>query len=328
VKAVLSENMSNGSLCSFSHPHTHVDDSNLTSIVNVLLGLSESEVDVTVALEIGPINFITYIAGTSFASLVAEAICRRADDGHSTIPVEQDDVRALIEHYLKARFQTSSATRIGIHGAYNFQRLIYNISACVVAYYDRPDLSNTEHLASLRRAVLIVAAFSDAVKNLQPVSPFVGNWWTSWHVLAYAIEMTTGTVLSQDSRSQSLAFSVFCDTIMANVLQEWDGSSAIEYKSSSFAWCACSNAWQRTLGSHPHLKYTPNSVAFLSASSNILNPPDVEVVARTRPASPSAKTAGHAKRNYESPLASRVATARVASRVFGPMDGTKRSIAL
>lgn len=330
--------MSNAVLCSFFQLQSPVQDATMISIVNVLLGISESEADVKTALEQGPMNFLQYLSGTSLAAAIADVICRRANDGHSSVPVESSDVESLIEYYLEARFHTSSAHRIGVHGAYNFQRLIYNTCACVVASYCRLFVSGNKHeyLASLRRAVVMVAEFADAIKRWIPVAPYVGGWWTKWHVLVYAIEMTTGTVLCETSPfricnmppSKTLAFYVFCDTIMERVLDEWDGSSVTNYKSSSFAWCSCSKAWQKTLGNHPHSTLTPNSIAFLSISNNVLNPPFVEIEYHTRPASPSGQEDGGAKRKYESPSASRVIAPRVASRVVGQMAGTKRFIAL
>ena len=316
--------MSNATLCSFSQRQLPIHDTTMISTIRVLFGISESAVDVKIALERGPLNFLQYLSGTNLAASIAEIICRRATDGQSSLPVASIDVESLIEYYLEARFHTSSANRIGVHGAYNFQRLIYNTCACVVAHYNHELLTSGdkhEHLASMRRAVVIVADVADGLKKWLPVAPYIGGWWTKWHVIAYALEMTTGTVLCETSHTQqTLAFSVFCDTFIQHVLNEWDGFSVTNYKSSSFAWCSCSKAWQKTLGNHRYLTWTPSSVAFLTASKNVLNPPEIEY--HTRPASPS----GSAKRKYNSPT--RVVSPRVASRLVGPMVGTKRSIAL
>ena len=326
--------MHHDSLCSFSNVTTYDRDETATSIVAVMLGISEAERDVSVALKDGPANFLSYLRGTTMACAIAEALCERAEAGEAALPVEPHDVEVLIKHYLESRFQTSSTARIGVHGAYNFQRLVYNLSACVVAHFHAKLGSGScagkrEHVASLRRAAALVAEFSESLKHWLPVSPWVGAWWTRWHILAYVLEMTSGTVLADPpSEPHSLAFFVFCDAIVENVLREWDDASpqnVTDYRSSSFAWCACSKAWQSTLRQGRQLyaaEWTPNAATFLTVANNVLNPP-------TMPGSPVAGDAASrsaeepvgSKRKYDSPVSEKQFATRA-------VRGPKRSILL
>lgn len=341
--------MSNDTLCSFCNVTTCGRDETMISIVNVMLGISEAERDVNIALKDGPTNFLSYLSGTALAHAIADALCARAEFGRSSLPVESEDVEVLIKHYLEARFHTSSTARIGVHGAYNFQRLVYNTCACVVAHFQaKINASSCEcrkaHVASLRRATAMAAEFSEALKHWLPVSPWVGVWWTRWHVLAYVLEMTSGTVLcDKPAEPHALAFLVFCDTVIENVLREWDDASSqsvTDYRSSSFAWCACSKAWQSTLRQSRLLsssEWTPNAFTFLTVANNVFNPPMVPVEYHSRPGSPITRDSPlryrkeesrGLKRKYESPVSVKTAAARTSARGVESVDAVKRFIAL
>jgi hypothetical protein len=341
-------------LCSFCDATPYLEDETMTSIVSVMLGLSEEETDVSVALRWGPIRFLSYLAGVDLACSVARVVCDEADAGESSFPIPFDDVRQLIEYYLVSRFNTSSTVRIGAQGAYNFQRLVYNTSACVVSYYHdklRCCQNNKEarstHVRALRRATAMVAEFADAVKDWLPVSPWIGGWWTRWHVLAYTMEMTTGTILCEKPREpHTLAFLVFCDTVVEHVLCEWrDASfqSIADYHSSSFAWCACSKAWQTTLRNGRHLstpEFIPHAHTFLTVTANVFNStgiPSSEF--QSRPSSPhiadgasslnrKPRSSGKRAHEYDSPVTDRKVASRVSAVDADGIESTKRSIAL
>jgi hypothetical protein len=326
--------MNGGALCSFSTASAFDrSDPTMASVVRVMLGVSEAHSDVRAALADGPSEFFLLLATTDFASCIAETIVQRASGGYSSLPVGHGDVTELIRHYLESRFFESSTTRIGARGVYNFQRLVYNVCAGVVARLPlSPEFAAAERIATLRRATAIVAEFAEAVKCWLPVSPWVGKWWTRWHVLCYVLEITHGTELSTEKPNSPhpMAFLIFCDEIVKHVLLEWDTSapmaqSLTDYRSNSFAWCACSKAWHRVLSSccdQSNAIKLPNAMAFVSATSNAFAvscaPPTSPLRAdvQSRPSSPhDAKTsAGKRRLAYASP-GSDDGARRVAARI-------------
>lgn len=282
------------------------DDATMSSVVRVLLGLSESAEDVRRALVDGPKLFVSYLATPAFADGIAAALVDRAWNGYDRLPIDPPEVTELVQHYLETRFFVASTVRIGADGAYNFQRLIYNVCACVVARFADVRAGDADDVIALRRATCLVADFADAVKLWLPVAPWVGSWWSSWHVLCYVLEMTVGTELSADAPKtpHPLAFLVFCDVIAEHVLAEWDTTAApiasiTDYRSSSFAWVACSSAWSRVLGNCCKWRaaetLTPNAAAFLAAAATVFAAPTptptpaspVRGDAQSRPMSPS-----------------------------------------
>jgi hypothetical protein len=301
-----------------------------------MLGLSERVHDVDLALTEGPMRFLSLLEeGSELAFAIASAITKRADHGYVEFPVGSKDISDLIGHYLESTFHTSATSRIGAHGVYNFQRLAYNVSACVVSFYDEElrtrSRSKLEIVLSLRRSTELVAIFAGSLKTWMPVSPWFGEWWTQWHVLSYVLEMTSGTVLSEsNSKWHRLSFLVFCDTIAGKALYERDTTSThciTDYKSSSFAWCACSKAWQCALASCKRngiLEWTPNASIFLTVASNMFNSPVETMEAASRPASPGngerAQSYNQIKRKYESPESDRkVAQRAVVCGVGSPV---------
>ena len=272
-----------GPVASFRHAvHVGHGDATMSSVVRVLLGLSESVEDVRRALVDGPKLFVSYLAAPTFADSIAAALVDRARRGHDALPIDLPEVTELVQHYLETRF-VASTVRIGADGAYNFQRLIYNVCACRGASAS-VRAEDADDITTLRRATCLTAEFADAVKRWLPVAPWVGSWWSSWHVLCYTLEMTVGTELSADAPKtpHPLAFLLFCDVIVEHVLAEWDATAApiasvTDYRSSSFAWVACSSAWSRVLGScckcRATAALTPNASAFLAAAATVFAAP-------------------------------------------------------
>ena len=136
---------------------------------------------------------------------------------------------------------------------------------------------------------------------------------------------------------------MFCDTVIENVLREWDDASSqsvTDYRSSSFAWCACSKAWQSTLRQSRLLsssEWTPNAFTFLTVANNVFNPPMVPVEYHSRPGSPITRDSplGYRKegsrglkRKYESPVSVKTVATRTSARDVGSVDAVKRFIAL
>lgn len=305
-------------LCSFSENAPQTQNENLTSVVRVMLGFSESVHDVDLALREGPVLFLSYLSGVELPAAVAAVVVERADDMHSAFPISSTEISELVKHYLEFSFHTASTDRIGAREAYNFQRLVYNVAACVVASYESELAhghgSKEVHLSALRRATELIAIFANSVKQWMPVSPWFDGWWTKWHVLAYVLEMTSGTVLSEGNKKWTrLSFLVFCDSIVEHALEERDKmptNCITDYQSSSFAWVACSKAWVSVLGSCSDgsvRAWTPNAVAFLKVVDTMFNSP---LAPPSRPASPKHSTSpagavNEKKRRYNSPVSER-----------------------
>lgn len=319
-------------LCSF-HDNTPCNQNKmLTSVVNVMLGCSEVVEDVEAALRHGPVRFLSYLGGIELPCAIARAICSRADDMHTTFSVSSTEITDLVKHYLEHTFRTSSTSGIGARETYNFQRLVYNVSARVVSFYDSElthcKRGKEECVSALRRGTELVAIFADAIKRWMPVSPWFDGWWTKWHVLAYVLEMTSGTVLSEGNQKwYRPSFLVFCDTIAGHALEERDRMSTsciTDYKSSSFAWIACSKAWNSVLASCHGTKtsmWTLNSRTFLTVTEEMFNNPMASFDTPTRPSSPKYAEApvrsNEKKRHYVSPESERKVASRVGSSCGG-----------
>ena len=302
-------------LCSFSENAPQTQNENLTSVVRVMLGFSESVHDVDLALREGPVLFLSYLSGVELPAVVAAVVVERANDMHSAFAISSTEISELVRHYLEFSFHTSATDRIGAREAYNFQRLVYNVAACVVASYESElahGHGNKElHLDALRRATELVAIFANSVKEWMPVSPWFDGWWTKWHVLAYVLETTAGTVLSEGNQKWNrLSFLVFCDSIAEHALDERDKmptNCITDYKSSPFAWTSCSKAWTSVLGSCSAGSLTPNAAIFLQIADTIFNSP---LAPPSRPVSPKhspnlAEVVNDKKRRYNSPVSER-----------------------
>jgi len=302
-------------LCSFSQKPACITNDTLMSVVRVMLGCSERADDVDSALREGPIRFLSYLGGVELPSAISSVICERANGRQSKFPISSIEIEELLKHYLEFSFNASATDRIGAGDSYNFQRLVYNISACVVAFYeaqiDSSGSSSGNNSSSnrgrcvyeLRCATEMVAIFANAVKRWMPVSPWFDDWWSEWHVLAFVMEMTAGTALSEgNAKWNSLGFLVFCDTIAGHALEERTkrpSNCITDYLSSSFSWVACSNAWISVLGSCEATavrNWTPNALIFLKVADDMFNSSPRPSV-QNRPSSPTGRI--HKRRRHE-----------------------------
>ena len=275
-------------LCSFTKNGPFNENKTLQSVVNVMLGCSEIFYDVESALKFGPILFISYLSGTDLSNHLGRVICNRANEFHTSFPISTTEISDLVAYYLEYRFHVSSTNRIGARESYNFQRLVYNTAATVVAFYENEledkKMSKIECVLALRRASEMVASLADAVKLWMPSGPWIQNGgWTKWHVLSYVLEMTMGTVLcSGNEKFYGPMFLTLCDSIAGKALEETNSSLCItEYNRSSFSWIACSNSWISVLRCCERKNMT-NSKTFLKLADEMFNdePPN------SRPPSP------------------------------------------
>lgn len=303
-------------LVSFFEPEAPLENPTLASVVSVMFGISEAESDVRVALQDGPSRFLSFLGTRDLALATADAICKLADDGHARFPVGPQEASELVCDYLTSIFGDASTARIGAQNVYSFQRFVYNVTAAVTAYYgahDKRGVSRSVWIPTLRRAVELVAIVADTVKGWTSASTGGGSLWSSWHVLAYSLEMTTGTILVEGGRYvRYLPFLVVCDVISGHALKTRDVCSPrciIDYRSSAFAWCACSEAWKYTMEccrSTPFSEHTTSAQTFLQVCEMLWTQPrDVSIDLPTRPSSPrashGAREGGGVKRAYDSP---------------------------
>lgn len=273
-------------VCSFSTVSSaHRCHASTPRIVRVLLGMSEERSDVEVTLREGPMRLISLLANSDMAHHIADCIVERANEGFCDFPIQVSEIEELFHYFLEAVFKTTEPYRIGSHNCYNFQRLCYNVAACTIAHFSTHSTAPRHVLVpTLHRATHLVAAFAGAVKHWFPASPWFGQAWTRWHALAYSLEMTCGTVLQEERRDHSFEFLVFCDTIAKHALCE--RGAITEYTASSFAWCACSRAWQSTLAQcdvRGVRDWTPHALAFVDIATSLFESP-----AESRPATPHA----------------------------------------
>lgn len=310
----------------------------MAAAVRVLLGISEARNDVDIALTTAPRHFLVFLSSRAFAHAIAHEIVSLASAGVDKFPLQdsyendqkqqnnrvkemahvlkdnskhtrtdddtdEGDIAQLVRFWLEMNFNSSEPARIGRHHTNNFQRLLYNVSASVVARCTDSKCSRDVWVPTLRRATVLLGQFAEGVKHWVPIAPMMPPCWSRWHALVYVLEMTSETIFKEGEKLvRAFPVRVFVDTIFSKILGEqetWTALSIADFKASALAWCACSRAWQYAAGDSCNAstsKYLASSHNFRVVVENQFFMP---VLAMSRPSSP--KEERHAKRTFESP---------------------------
>ena len=213
-------------------------DGNVAVVVAVLLGTSETTRDVRLTLSRGPSLFYAALPTLNVARLIARILVARAADGHAVFGVDADSINDLLQTFAHRLFHDDE---IGFANSCQFQRLIYNVFASVVAHYE-----NNKQWDQTANAVDLLIELVHGVRAMLPLVAWT-RAWTDLQVLMHLVESTRGSVVFVGSRSTHAdGFSMVTERLVERVLAERDlaSTTSVADLNCAFGWCACSVGWR------------------------------------------------------------------------------------